>query len=263
MTDKTVNRKRRILANVLTGVLVLGAVGGGVAYTAVTVDGADRTAPTVAWADPTATATPADPAAGFDRGRGSTPLSKLLLPVPDGYALGADIDGEGNDHEVSAEEAVAVLKRTNKGFYGKERRAYEKSIDKLGIKGMAMRSYASRDNLLHVEVFVLRMKDKKSVRQLFETQKDLAEVLDLAKGPKIKDHAKNTACFVLPDPPKPTDPEDEEQWDDRLRGLTCSAYDGEVLVSASSAGADEHHRRAVADLLEKQLSHIESPGEYV
>ncbi|MGA5220125.1 hypothetical protein ACPCAE_29195 [Streptomyces cinereoruber] len=45
VVPKAAGRGRRLVANVLTGVLVLGAVGGGVAYTAVTVDGADRTPP--------------------------------------------------------------------------------------------------------------------------------------------------------------------------------------------------------------------------
>lgn len=73
MSEKSGSRTRRILKNVLSSVLVLGAVGGGVAYTAVTVDRADRTAPTEAWAKPSVTATPEDPAAGIARGRASTP----------------------------------------------------------------------------------------------------------------------------------------------------------------------------------------------
>lgn len=52
MSEKSGSRTRRILKNALVSVLVLGAVGGGVAYTAVTADGADRSAPTDPWADP-------------------------------------------------------------------------------------------------------------------------------------------------------------------------------------------------------------------
>ncbi|MFE5730383.1 hypothetical protein ACFQ7A_05645 [Streptomyces sp. NPDC056528] len=260
---KAADRRRRLVANVLSGVLVLGAVGGGVAYTAVTVDGADRTAPTVGWAEPTATATAADPAAGFDRGRASTPLSRLLLPVPEGYALGADVEGYGNDHEVAAKEAVALFKRLDNGLYGKKRRAYEKGIDQLGIQGMAMRSYASQDEDLHVEVLVLRMKDKRKVREFFELRRKLAGLAGLAEGPEIKGRAGNAACFVMPDPERPENAEEEERWQDRLRGTACSAYDGEVLVSVTSAEVGEPHTKAVVDLMEKQLRHIESPGEYV
>ncbi|MFE1909215.1 hypothetical protein ACFW96_36925 [Streptomyces gardneri] len=259
MSEKTGAPKRRLLKNVLTAVLVLGAVGGGVAYTAVTVDGADRTAPTVKWAAPLATATPADPAAGLAKGRASTPLSKLLLPVPAGYELGADVAGYGNDDELAAEEATALFKRTGKGFYGKKRREYEKEVDRLGIQGMAMRSYATEDSDLHVEMLVLRMKDKKMVRGFFEVRKDMAEVLKLRKGPKIKDHAQNSACYLGP---KPVDPEDEDK-SAPLQDMVCWAYDGEVLVSVMAAGAEPFDKKAVAELVGKQLRHIESPGEYV
>lgn len=259
MSEKTGARTRRRLKNVLISVLVLGAVGGGVAYTAVTVDGADRTAPTDVWAAPTATATPADPAAGFAKGRASTPLSKLLLPVPEGYELGADVAGYGNDDELAAGEATALFKQTGKGFYGKKRREYEKEVDKLGIQGMAMRSYATEESDLHVEVLVLRMKDKKMVREFFEVRKRSAEILKLRKGPKIKDHAADSACFLGP---KPKDPEGEEQ-SAPLQDMVCWAYDGEVLVSVMAAGAEPFDMKAVAELLGKQLRHIESPGEYV
>ncbi|MFI0989975.1 hypothetical protein [Streptomyces exfoliatus] len=259
MTEKTVGRKRRLLTNALTAVLVLGAVGGGVAYTAVTVEGADRTAPTVGWAEPTTTATPADPAAGLAAGRASTPLSKLLLPVPDGYVLGADVEGYGNDHEVTAKEAVALFKQTNKNLYGKKRREFEKEIDKLGVQGMAMRSYAAVDSTFQAEVMVLRMKDKKMVREFSGVQRDMFEFLKLDKGPKIKDHEKNAACFLAPEPEEG----DEEEQEDQLRSMICQAYDGEVMVTVTAYGAAPLDKKAVTELVKQQLDHIESPGEYV
>ncbi|WP_406060528.1 hypothetical protein OG462_23855 [Streptomyces sp. NBC_01077] len=263
MSEKSGSRKRRILKNVLSSVLVLGAVGGGVAYTAVTVDGADRTAPTSAWADPSATATAEDPAAaGLLRGRASTPMSKLLLPVPEGYALGADIEGYGNDDEVPAKQAAALLKQSGKGFYGKKRRAYEKEVDRLGIQGMAMRAYAKEDSTLQAEVLILRMKDKKTVREFFELRKEMSEFLELRKGPKIKEYAKNSACYLGPEPAKPENDDDDVRTPE-LQDMTCSAYDGEVMVTVRAFGAPPFDQKAVAGLVEKQLRHIESPGEYV
>ncbi|MFF5787286.1 hypothetical protein ACFY8P_20240 [Streptomyces sp. NPDC012693] len=259
MSEKSGSRTRGLLKNVLAAVLVLGTVGGGVAYTAVTVDRADRTAPTEAWAQPAVTQTPEDPAAGIVRGRASTPLSRLLLPVPDGYVLGADLAGHGNDGELAGRQAAALLKQAGKGTYGKKRREYEKRVDKLGIQGMATRSYASVENDLQVEALVLRMKDKKQVRAFFELRKELAELLDLRKGPKIKDHAKNSACYLGPEP----EGGDEEEREARLRSLTCWAYDGEVMVTVTAFGAAPLDQKAVALLVEKQLRHIESPGEYV
>ncbi|MGW8766461.1 hypothetical protein ACWGN5_28635 [Streptomyces sp. NPDC055815] len=263
MSEKSGSRTRRILKNVLASVVVLGAVGGGVAYTAVTVDRADRTAPTVAWADPTATATAKDPAAeNSARGKASTPMSRLLLPVPEGYVLGADIEGYGNDDEIPAKQAAALLKQTGKAFYGKKRRAYEKEVDRLGIQGMAMRSYAAQDSTLQAEVIVLRMKDKKTVREFFELRKEMSEVFKLRKGPKIKEYAKNSACYLAPKPAKPEQDGEDERTPD-LQKMTCSAYDGEVMVTVTAFGAEPFDQKAVADLVEQQLRHIQSPGEYV
>ncbi|MEW1699890.1 hypothetical protein ACIQCR_27325 [Streptomyces sp. NPDC093249] len=263
MTEKTGGRARRLLKNTLIAVLVLGAVGGGVAYTAVTVDAADRTAPTVAWERPTATATPGDPAADIGRGRASTPMSKLLLPVPDGYVLGSDIDEYGNDGELDGKAAAALFKRTSRTVYGKERRAYEKAVDALGVQGMAVRSYARVDNSLQAEVLVLRMKDRKAVRKFYEIRKDLGELLDLDKGPKIEGHTKNAVCHLGPEPTKPEKGPDDEFRTPELRKVLCVAYEGEVMVTVTAYGIPPLDTKAVAGLLGKQIRHIESPGEYV
>ncbi|WP_051716304.1 hypothetical protein [Streptomyces bikiniensis] len=183
--------------------------------------------------------------------------------MPEGHALGADVEeGYGTDHEVAAKEAVALFKRLDNGLCGKKRRAYEKGVDRLGIQGMAMRSYASQDEELHVEAFVLRMKDKGKVREFFELRREPAGLAGLAEGPEIEARAGNAACFVMPGPERPEDAEEEERWQDRLRGTACSAYDDEVLVSVTSAEVGGPHTEAVADLVEKQLRHIGSPGEY-
>nr|WP_223183616.1 MULTISPECIES: hypothetical protein [unclassified Streptomyces] len=250
------------MKNALAGLVVLGAVGGGVAYTATTVDRADRSAPTVVWEQPTATATPEDPAAGIDKGRASTPLSKLLLPVPDGYVLGAEIEGHGNDAELEAAEATALFKQTAKGVYGKGRRAFEEAVDGLGVQGMAFRSYARVDGSLHAEVSILRMKDRKAVRTYFDSEKRLAGLLDLDKGPKIKDHERNAVCYLGPKPEKPRE-KDGERRTPKLRLMHCTAYDGEVMVNVSAYGIPPLDTQAVATLVERQLRHIESPGEYV
>ncbi|MFI9117665.1 hypothetical protein [Streptomyces venezuelae] len=262
MSEKSGSRTRRILKNALVSVLVLGAVGGGVAYTAVTADGADRSAPTDPWADPSVTATPADPAAGAARGRASTPLSKLLLPVPEGYVLGADIAGYGNDDELPAKQAAALLKESGRGFYGKKRREYDEAVDRLGIQGMAMRSYAQQDSSLQAEVLILRMKDKKKVREFFEVRKEMSELLELRKGPKIKEYARTSACYLGPKPEKPETYGDEVR-SPVLQAMICSAYDGEVMVTVTAFGAPPFEDKDVAGLVEKQLRHIASPGEYV
>ncbi|MFD8010234.1 hypothetical protein [Streptomyces sp. NPDC058955] len=252
-------RGRRILRNALVGLAVLGAAGGGVAYTAVTVDRADRTAPIVAWAEPTPRVESDDPAADVDRGRASTPLSKLLLPTPFGYVLGSDIEGYGNDAEVGAEEAEALLKQAGKGLYGKKRRAWEKEIDKLGLQGLAMRTYAGYDGDVQVEVSVMRMKEKKLIRSFFEWEREFADDAELREGPRIKGYERTASCHHLP---KLTEG-DEEYLEEQLLGLTCTAYDGEVLVSVTAYATAPGFDKDVAELVAAQLKHIASPGEYV
>ncbi|MGW0465799.1 hypothetical protein ACWDX6_11075 [Streptomyces sp. NPDC003027] len=245
-------RGRTLLTVVLPAVLVLGAAGGGIAYTAVTVQGADRSAPTVAWGP---TAEPGkDPAAGVVRGRATTPLSKLLLPVPEGFRLGPDIESYGNDSEIGPKEATALLKQEARGLTGKKRREYEKKIDRLGVQGVAMRSFTSDNDDLVVNVEIVRMKDKKRIRDLFGVKRELFELLEFPEGPKIKDH-KKSFCFAWP--------KGEKDKRSDLDGMVCSAYDSELSVTVTAEGSRPFDKSAVAALVKKQLDHIESPGEYV
>ncbi|MFJ6521261.1 hypothetical protein ACIQJ4_23765 [Streptomyces filamentosus] len=257
---------RVLLGVVLPAVLVLGAAGGGIAYTAVTVANADRTAETVGWAPAGPEAAGEDPAENaVTRGRADTPMSKLLLPVPEGYRLGPDIDAYGNDAELTGQEATALLKGEARGLSGKKRRAYEKRIEKLGVQGIGLRSFTSYDGGLVVEVQIVRMKDKRGIHDLYQGKREITEFLELPEGPRIKDH-RNSSCFLLEDPQDRTEDESKEEREERenaLRGMSCSAYDSELLVSVTAFGAVPFEKSEVADLVKKQLDHIKSPGEYV
>ncbi|MFE0652791.1 hypothetical protein ACFVZH_29880 [Streptomyces sp. NPDC059534] len=263
MTDEAVAPRKRgprrvLLGIVLPAVLVLGAIGGGVTYTAVTVSAADRTAPTDVWAVPRTTVNDADPADGVERGKATTPLSKLLLPVPFGYELGPDLELYGNDGELGEKEAAALMKQEGKGLTGKKRREYEKEVDRLGIKGIAVRSFEDTSTGRVVYVHITRMKDKKQIKSMYKLRTKVMEFLELPKGPKVPDH-RNATCSLLPEDKSLSKKERAEQLD----GVICVAYDSEVLVSVSASGAKPLDRAAVADLLKQQLDHIESPGEYV
>lgn len=254
-------RGRKLLTVVLPAVLFVGAVGGGVTYTAVTVANADRSAETVVWEDPDPKAESKDPAEStVDKGRANTPMSKLLLPAPQGFRLGPDIDSYGNDSELGEKEAVALLKSEARGLSGKKRRDYEKRIDKLGVQGIAMRSFTSYDNGLVVEVQIIRMKNKKRIHDLYQVKREIAQILKFPKGPTIDGH-KNSSCFLKPD--FRGEDEKKEKKDSALSGMTCTAYDSELLVSVSAAGSAPFDKSDVADLVKKQLDHIKSPGEYV
>ncbi|MET9622968.1 hypothetical protein ABZZ37_19750 [Streptomyces sp. NPDC006464] len=251
-------RARTLLTVVLPAVLVLGAVGGGLAYTGVTVSGADRGAETVVWEKTQASAADKDPAVGFERGRASTPLSKLLLPVPSGYELGPDVEMYGNDGELGAREAAALMKQEGKGLSGKKRRDYEKRIDRLGVQGVAVRTYVSSDEDLVVYVHITRMKDKSRIRDMFELRKEIAGLLKFPKGPKIDAQA-TSMCHLVPQAKGLSKKEQADQLD----GMVCAAYDSDVYVTVTAEGAKPFDRSAMAALVKKQLDHIESPGEYV
>ncbi|MFE0038498.1 hypothetical protein [Streptomyces sp. NPDC059015] len=254
---------------VLPVVLVVGSVGGAAAYTAVTAEGADRTVPTTVWAEP-GKEPGKDPAAEAWRGRASTPLGKMLLPVPDGYRLGPDIGEHGNDVELSAAQAVAVMKEWGSGLSGQKRRDYEKRVKRLGVRGIALRSYATEfaerggvsEGDVVVTIELTRVADRARVREAYEVQTGLAKMLELRKGPKITGH-RNAACFLV-EAEKRAEGEDAADEDERLGGMQCFAYDSEVLVSVEAQGtAASFDENSVADLVQEQLDHIASPGEYV
>ncbi|MFE5296635.1 hypothetical protein [Streptomyces sp. NPDC056632] len=253
-------KPRRLFPYVLGGVLVLGVAAGGT-YTGVTVAGAERHAPTFGWEEPAPGSESKDPAAGTAlRGRASTPLSKLLLPVPDGYVLGPEVERYGNDGELSSRDATALLKQQGKGLAGKKRREFDKRIDKLGIQGIAVRSYASDDDVLVVQVQVVHMKDKRFGKELRRMQAEIAGLLKLPKGPRIEGH-RDVSCFGMPKPKGGDEAEDDS--DRSLDGMVCSAAESDYYVSVNASGSRPFDKSAVATLVKQQLDHITSPGEYV
>ncbi|MFJ6405075.1 hypothetical protein ACIQK9_06070 [Streptomyces hydrogenans] len=249
---------RVLLRVVLPSALVLGLIGGGVTYTVLTVESADRTAPTRVWGPTEKTAQDRDPAADQTRGKTATPLSRLLLPLPDGYEFGPDQELYGNDGELGAAEATALMKQAGEGLSGKKRRAFEKEIDKLGLQGVGVRTFADPDNGLEVSFTVTSMKDKKQVRSSYRLRKEVLEFLEFPKGPKVQGH-KDAVCHMAPQ-----DEElDKKQRAEELDRMICLAYDSEVLVTMTASGAKPFDKARVAKLLTRQLDHIASPGEYV
>ncbi|MCX4970303.1 hypothetical protein OHA98_37205 [Streptomyces sp. NBC_00654] len=247
-------RVRRLILTVLPFVLVLGAVGGAGAYIKNTADTADRTVATTLWAE-TGDEPGKDPAAGADRGRATTELSKLLLPVPGAYRLGPDIAEFGNDSERSGKKATAAMKEMGRGLAGKQRRELDKRIDRLRIQGIAQRSYVSMANDLVVEIQISKMRDTKAVHDMYEGQTELLDAIgSFRKGPKIQGH-KKAACYRLP--------KDKDKDKDKIDGMLCFAYDGEALVTVAASGTDPFSTSDVAALVKDQLDHIKSPGEYV
>ncbi|WP_406452903.1 hypothetical protein OG782_20230 [Streptomyces sp. NBC_00876] len=244
-------RARRVILVTVPVVLVLAAVAGAAVYTKVTVDGADRTVTTALWKKP-AREPGKDPAGDVSRGRASTELSKLLLPVPSGYRLGPDSGKYGNDAELSGRAATAEMKDSSRGLAGRQRREFEKRVDKLHIQGLAIRTYASNDNDLIVDTQLVRMKDKKAVRDLYRFRAGLYDAISIFRdGPAVGGHKRNATCFLAP--------KDKQ----KIEGMYCMAYDGGVMLTFTASGIKPFDKSAVAELVKDQLDHITSPGEYV
>ncbi|WP_323178287.1 hypothetical protein [Streptomyces sp. NBC_00620] len=233
------------IAAVAGSVVLLGAVVAGAGYTVVTVGDADRDAGAPTWTFPKAAKDDAKTA------KAASGLAAMLVPYDtDGWTRGPDIAEYGSDASLSGAQAAALRKKALSDLPRSERRQLEKEIDKQRTKGMAMRSYA--DGVSTVSIVLAQMEDKKAVRGMSTFQNEFFDALGTSrKGPKIEGY-KNAECF-LPD----TDS------DEKLDMMVCSAYQGDVLVSATAYGVKPLDTKGVAALLREQLDRIAEPGEAV
>ncbi|WP_338697979.1 hypothetical protein V2W30_18540 [Streptomyces sp. Q6] len=238
-------RPRRWPAVVMACAVVL-AVAGAAAVTVTKVKDADRTVSTSVWGKPK---TPKQHAGGS---ASRSDLRSRLLPMPDGYVPGPDIDEFGNDKAIGSKEAVARFKKSSDDLPARQREAQRRSIDKLKLKGLAMRSYSAEDTDLVVEIQLAQLQNRQAGRDLKAFQSEFLRSLGvLTKGPKIKGH-RNADCFLGP-----------RDKDTKLDLLICSAYEDDLLVSVTATGPKALDSKAVADLLAQQLNHITSRGEAV
>ncbi|MGY1452413.1 hypothetical protein [Streptomyces sp. SS8] len=245
-------RLRRVLLPLLSAALVLGAAGGGLAYTKATVDGADVSAPTKIWEEPAKAPSEDDPVPDLREGRTDGELRKKLLPVPEDFRLGPDVSEFGNDTELSGRQAQALMREAGKWLPGKERRRHREYVEKLRVQGIAMRTYTPYDNRFTAEIQISRMKNEKGVKDLSDFQSGLADALSVFRdGPKIKGH-KNARCFLPP-----------EDGESELEAMFCTAYQDEHLISFRVDAIKPFQKKDAAELLKDQLDHLVSPGEYV
>ncbi|MFF9280072.1 hypothetical protein [Streptomyces griseosporeus] len=247
-----VKRRRGRIARAAGAVLLAGAVVAGVGFTVVTVRDADRDAGAPRWQFPKTKATEqkAPPAQG---------LAGMLVPYgTDGWLRGPDLGGFGADAQLSGAQATALRKESLKDLPRTLRKRLEKEIDRQRVTGMAMRSYVSGEASLYNEdgVFTMRLvlarMDKTAVRNTARSQSAFLDALEIFRaGPKIKGH-KNASCFL---PPKDDDSE--------LDTMVCTAYVGDVLVTATADGPKPLDTKGAAELLRRQLDRIQDTGEAV
>ncbi|MEU9452266.1 hypothetical protein [Streptomyces sp. NPDC048277] len=249
--------RRRIVRDAGIGVLLV-AVVAGIAGTAVNVNGADRDPGVPSWDLPKTAKGKAKEAAA-----GGTGLQALLLPFgTEGFGRGPDIGEFGSDARLSGDQATALRKESIKDLPRSQRKELERLIDKQQTKGMAMRSYLSTetptegtsysDHAYTVDIVLSQLGDQRTVRSIATVQQQFFDTLKVfRKGPEVKGH-KNAACFLPP-----------PDSDEKLDMMVCSAYAGDVLVSATAAGAKPLDEKGVALLLGEQLDRIKTPGAAV
>ncbi|MDN0194266.1 hypothetical protein [Streptomyces sp. S.PNR 29] len=252
--------RRGRAAAVATSALLGLAVLGGAGYTAVAVQNADRDAGAPRWEfpkDPVRDKKDDKDAAG----KRSTGLAGMLVPYgTGGWGRGPDLGAYGSDAELSGDQATALRKEALSDLPRSQRKRLEKEIDRQRVTGMAMRSYLSTDNLSYtytkkaftMSIVLARMESRAAARNNVSFQNEFLDALGVfRKGPAIDGH-QNAHCFL---PPKDADED--------LESMFCSAYVGDVLVTATADAARPLDTKGAALLLREQLDRIADPGEAV
>ncbi|MFF3849702.1 hypothetical protein [Streptomyces sp. NPDC002328] len=249
--ERSVKRRRVVMA--AGSALLAAAVVAGVGTTVVAVRDADRDAGAPAWQFPDAKAEQAKAAP-----QGG--LGGMLLPYGGngGWTRGPDLGEFGSDAQLSGAQATALRKKSLSDLPRSQRRQLEEQIDKQRIQGMAMRSYYSRptDQYTHhnqgvfaLSVVLSQLDSSAAVREIARFQSEFLDALKVfRKGPEIKGH-KNARCFLPPENAKAD-----------LDRMFCSAYVGDVLVTARADGAKPLDTGEVAEFLRTQLDRIAEPG---
>ncbi|WP_445526882.1 hypothetical protein [Streptomyces cyslabdanicus] len=248
--------RRRRVGLVAGCVVLLAALVGGTGFTVVTVRDADHDPGAPVWRLPEPVADGHQPEA--------TGLKAMLLPYgTNGYGRGPDLGEYGADAELSGAQATALRKEPLSVLPRSQRLLVEKQVDKQHITGMVMRSYLSlespgsssdeeADTAFGVEIVLSRMENRGTVRSVAATQQEFLTAMKVFRaGPRIEGHP-NARCFLLPTESRV-----------RLERMICSAYEGDVLVSATAYGVKPLDKKSVARLLRDQLDRIKDPGKAV
>ncbi|MDV9169890.1 hypothetical protein R6V09_07025 [Streptomyces sp. W16] len=239
-------RRGRIAAVVGCALLAV-AVVGGVGYTVVTVNGADRDAGAPVWRFPESVAE--------QRAASAKGLAAMLRPYDYDYVRGPDIAEFGADAQLTGREATALRKQEISGLPRSQRLLLEKQIDREQLKGIAMRSYvrnpADVADVYSVEVQLAQM-DEKAARNLVTYENELLNTVDaFRKGPTVPGH-KEARCFL----PKQVSGE-------KLDEMLCFADVGDVLITLDASGTKSMDTKGIATFLREQLERIKTTGEAV
>ncbi|MFE7933898.1 hypothetical protein ACFU6S_35315 [Streptomyces sp. NPDC057456] len=247
------------IAAVAGSALLACALVGGVGYTVVTVQDADRDSGRPTWKFPPPVAQ--DDEKTKQGGAAGSGLSALLVPYgTDGFDPGPDLGEFGADAEFSGAQATALRKESIKDLPSKSRKQLEKLIDKERIKGMAMRSYVVErldynvTDAITFDVTLSRLENHTAVREAATSFNGFLAATDvLRKGPKIAGN-KDAQCFLTPK---------GKDKDEELGFALCTAYVGDVLVSVTADAPGVLDAKFVAKFFTAQLDRIDDPGQAV
>ncbi|MER5597769.1 hypothetical protein [Streptomyces sp. NPDC002265] len=247
------------IAAVAGSVLLACALVGGVGYTVVTVQDADRDPGKPTWKNPAPAAGDDKDAKGGGSGKSGAGLSALFLPFgTDDYQPGPDNGKFGYDAEFGEAQANALRKESIKGLPSATRRELEKAIDRERIQGTAMRSYvrlrafSSDWHTFTIDVTLSRLANPDAVRRQVTSFNTFLGATDVfRKGPKIAGH-KDAGCYLTP----------KGKGEDLGRAF-CAGYVGDVVVNATVVSQDPIPGKPVAEFFTAQLDRIDDPGQAV
>ncbi|MFF2039557.1 hypothetical protein ACFVVX_03955 [Kitasatospora sp. NPDC058170] len=179
-------------------------------------------------------------------------LRDLLLPVPDGYALGPDDGGYGNDVELSADRLSADMEEDLKEVPKEKRDRLRAYWEGLHVKATGVRTYkavGSNDLLIGMK---LRQFNQQEVQKLNEYTAVFTGDTGLFRiGPEIPGHPE-AHCYLMPVPPGA-----------QIDYLECSAAEGDLLVVMNVEGVAPLRKDRIVTLFTQQLDRLATPGASV
>ncbi|QKW20865.1 hypothetical protein HUT16_18980 [Kitasatospora sp. NA04385] len=205
-------------------------------------------APAAAAAAPAPSASAPAPWGAKSNGNHFGSLRDLLLPVPDGYRLGPDYKGLGNDDELGAADLERAQEELLSEMPEKYRGQLKDALGSLHFTGIGVRSLAQNDNRLTAVLKLTRFNQQTVSEQnaLFGSLVDDSDLF--RRGPGVPNHP--DARCVLPT----LDP------GDRLDYLTCYSAEGDLLVQMRVSGVVPLDQNRVVDLFRQQLDRLARPG---
>jgi hypothetical protein len=176
-------------------------------------------------------------------------LAKLLLPVPSGYTPGPDDGQYGNDKQLGAAQAVAVLEAPFKSLPATERQLMRRSISAAHVEGLGLRTYQRDDDSAVAELLMVQMRNQTAAKNAAAAFRALTRGTEFRPGPKVHGHHE-AYCAVPKHVPA-----------SKLTSVSCYAGEGDLTVRLTFTGPVPLSASTAATLFQHQLDRVKDPGE--